>query len=137
MDPLAALLVAALLAAGAWSVLVAVLWLHRPSRELAGFTIRLVPDLVRLVRALLADGTTPRSVKAALVGLLFYLLSPFDLVPDFLPVIGSLDDLILSALVLRWAGRRVGLEGLRAHWSGSQEGFALLLRLLGVPAPDG
>ncbi len=116
----------------AWLLLVAVLWLHRPSRELAGSTLRLVPDLIRLVRALLADRDTPRSVKVGLLGLLLYLLSPIDLVPDFFPVIGSLDDLIVSALVLRWAGRRVGTVGLRAHWSGSPEGFTLLLRLLGT-----
>ena len=61
-----------------------------------------------------------------------YLLSPIDLVPDFMPVIGSLDDLIVGALVLRWASRRIGVDTLRAHWSGSPEGFDLLRRFLGV-----
>jgi len=131
VDVLRNLLVPVIGLAVAWLLLVVVLWLHRPSRELAGSTLRLVPDLIRLVRALLADETTPRSVKAALVGLLVYLVSPIDVVPDFFPVIGSLDDLIISALVLRWAGRRVGTSGLQAHWSGSPEGFALLLRFLG------
>jgi uncharacterized membrane protein YkvA (DUF1232 family) len=134
VDALGSLLVVVAVAAAAWLLLVAVLWLHRPSRDLAGSTLRLVPDLIRLVRALLADHDTPRSVKFALLGLLLYLLSPIDLVPDFLPVIGSLDDLIVSALVLRWAGRRIGTVGLRAHWSGSPDGFALLLRLLGTDA---
>ena len=137
MDLLRNAAMAMILIAIVWLLFVAALWLHRPSRELAGSTFRLVPDLIRLVRALLADRDTPRSVKVALVGLLVYLLSPIDLVPDFFPVIGSLDDLIVSAVVLRWAGRRVGIVGLQAHWSGSPEGFAVLLRLLGTAASDG
>ena len=131
------LLVPVVLIAIAWLLFVVVLWLHRPSRELAGSTLRLVPDLIRLVRSLLADRDTPRSVKLALVGLLVYLLSPIDVVPDFFPVIGSLDDLIVSAVVLRWAGRRVGTVGLQAHWSGSAEGFAMLLRILGSEGSQG
>ena len=94
--------------------------------------MRLVPDLVRLVRALVADDATPRSVKVALGALLLYLVSPIDLVPDFLPVIGSIDDLIVSGLVLRWAGRRIGVETLRSHWPGRPKGFDLVRRLLGL-----
>ncbi|MGH2511405.1 MAG: YkvA family protein [Candidatus Limnocylindrales bacterium] len=62
---------------------------------------------MRLARSLVADPATPRSVKVALTGLLGYLLSPIDLIPDFIPVLGSVDDLALSALVLRW-GRTAG-----------------------------
>lgn len=116
----------------AWLGLVAVLWLHRPSRDLAGPVLRLVPDVARLVRALLMSPDTPRSVKFVLGGLLVYLLSPIDLVPEFVPVIGSLDDLIVGAIVLRWASRRIGADALRAHWSGSPEAFDLLRRFVGV-----
>ena len=116
----------------AWLLLVVVLYLHRPSRELAGPALRLIPDLVRLVRSLLADPATPRPVRIALVGLLGYLLLPIDLVPDFVPVLGSADDVIVAALVLRWAGRRVGIDALRAHWTGSDAGFNVLRRLLGA-----
>jgi uncharacterized membrane protein YkvA (DUF1232 family) len=101
-------------------------------RELAGPALRLIPDLLRLVRALLADSRTPRSVRFALAGLLAYLLSPLDLIPDFVPVIGSVDDLIVSAVVLRWVGRRVGLDDLRSRWTGDPAGFELLRRLLGI-----
>jgi uncharacterized membrane protein YkvA (DUF1232 family) len=87
---------------------------------------------VRLVRALVADDAAPRSVKVALGALLLYLVSPIDLVPDFLPVIGSVDDLIVGGLVLRWAGRRSGVETLRSHWPGRPEGFELLRRVLGL-----
>lgn len=115
-----------------WLLLVAFLWFHRPSRALVGPALRLIPDLVRLVRVLLADAGTPTSVRLALAGLLVYLLSPIDLIPDFVPVIGSADDLILSVVVLRWAGRRVGLDGLRAKWTGDPAGFEIVRRLLGI-----
>jgi uncharacterized membrane protein YkvA (DUF1232 family) len=114
-----------------WAILVAILWLHRPSRDLVTPALMLLPDLVRLVRSLLADPATPQSVKLAFWGLLAYLVNPIDLIPDFLPVIGPLDDLILAAIVLRWATRRVGAEAVRAHWSGSDRGFDLLRRVMG------
>jgi len=132
VDAVGTLLVVVVATGAAWLLLVVGLWLHRPSRELAGPAIRLVPDLVWLVRALLSDEATPRSVKVALGGLLLYLVSPIDLVPEFLPVIGSVDDLIVSGLVLRWAGRRIGVDNLRSHWPGRPEGFELLCRLLGL-----
>ena len=132
MDLPGTLLLAVAIVVIAWLGLVAILWLHRPSRELAGPILRLVPDVARLVRALLTSADTPRSVKLVLSGLFVYLLSPIDLVPDFVPVIGSLDDLIVGAIVLRWASRRIGVDTLRSHWSGSPEGFDLLRRFIGV-----
>jgi uncharacterized membrane protein YkvA (DUF1232 family) len=123
---------AALVMAVGWLLLVGFLWLHRPSRDLAAVGLRLIPDLVRLVRALLADSSTPRSARLALAGLLVYLLSPLDLIPDFVPVIGAVDDLIVAAVVLRWVGRRVGLDDLRSRWTGDPAGFEILRRLLGI-----
>ncbi len=76
MDPMAAVVAALVVVAVGWLVLVGFLWLHRPSRAVAGPALRLVPDLVRLVRRLLADPGTPTSVRLALAGLLAYLLSP-------------------------------------------------------------
>jgi uncharacterized membrane protein YkvA (DUF1232 family) len=63
--------------------------------------LRFLPDLLRLLRRLAADRTVPAGVRAALLLLLAYLLLPIDLVPDFLPVIGYADDVLLVALVLR------------------------------------
>jgi len=132
MDLSSAIVSVFAVAAVGWLLLVGFLWLHRPSRALAGPALRLIPDLVRLVRGLLADGSTPMSVRFALVGLLAYLVSPIDLIPDFVPIIGSADDLIVTAVVLRWAGRRVGLDELRAKWTGDPAGFDVLRRLLGI-----
>jgi uncharacterized membrane protein YkvA (DUF1232 family) len=115
---------------GVWLVAVVVIWLHRPSRELAMPLLRLVPDVLRLVRRLMADPTTPTPVRLALGGLLVWIISPIDLLPEFLPGIGPLDDIVVSVLVLRWAGRRLGRERLREQWPGTAESFALLERLL-------
>ena len=114
----------------AWLALLGALWLHRPTRDLVRPTARFLPDLARLVRALLADRETPRSAKLALGALLVWILSPIDLVPEFIPVIGPLDDLVVSALVLGWVTRRIGREPIRRHWTGSPEGLAFLERLL-------
>jgi uncharacterized membrane protein YkvA (DUF1232 family) len=115
---------------GVWLAAVALIWLHRPSRELAMPLIRLVPDLLRLVRRLMADPATPTPVRLALGGLLVWIVSPIDLIPEFLPGIGPLDDIVVAVLVLRWAGRRIGRDQLRAQWPGTPESFALLERLL-------
>jgi len=124
--PIIALVVVLLVA---WLAIIAVLWLHRPSRALVGPALRLVPDVVVLVRRVLADPLTPLSVRIAFVVLLAWLLSPIDPIPEFLPVIGPIDDLIVAAIVLRWAARRVGPDRLRALWPGSDEGYALCGRL--------
>ena len=69
--------------------------------------------------------------------MLAYLISPIDLIPDFIPVLGQSDDVVVAALVLRWSGRRIGVDRLRAHWSGSDEGFDVLRRMLGLEIGDG
>ncbi|MBA3778765.1 MAG: DUF1232 domain-containing protein [Chloroflexi bacterium] len=113
-----------------WLVAVAVIWLHRPSRELAMPLLRLLPDILRLVRRLLADPATPRSVRLALIGLGAWIISPIDLLPEFLPGIGPLDDIVVAVLVLRWTARRIGRERLEAQWPGTPDSFKLLARLL-------
>jgi uncharacterized membrane protein YkvA (DUF1232 family) len=136
-EPLHVVVVAVAVIAALWLLAVAVIWLHRPSRQLALPVLRLMPDVVRLVRRLLADPATSRRVRLALLLLLVWLLSPIDLIPEFLPGIGPLDDVVVAALVLRWAGRRSGSAALRRHWPGSDAGFELLLRLLALPGPGG
>jgi uncharacterized membrane protein YkvA (DUF1232 family) len=114
----------------AWLALLVVLWLIRPrdvgARELA----RLVPDILRLVRDLVTDRSAPRGVRVSLVILLVWLISPIDLVPDFIPVLGSLDDVIVAVVILRYVRRRLGEVERRRHWRGSDEGWALVERLV-------
>jgi uncharacterized membrane protein YkvA (DUF1232 family) len=90
-----------------------------------------VPDLIRLVRDLIADSETPLDVRIALGAMLAYLVSPIDLVPELIPVIGQLDDVVVGVLALRYTRRRLGAERLRSRWQGSASGFALLERILG------
>jgi len=95
------------------------------ARALAGF----VPDCVVLFRRLLGDERVPRRVKLLVGALIGYLVLPFDLVPDFIPVAGQLDDAIIVTLVLRIVLRSGGPELLREHWPGPAASLDVLLRL--------
>lgn len=94
--------------------------------------LRLLPDLLVLLRRLTADPDLPRGIRIRLVLLLVYLASPIDLVPDFLPVIGYADDAIIVALVLRSVIRKAGHAPLERHWPGTPAGLALIRRLAGT-----
>jgi uncharacterized membrane protein YkvA (DUF1232 family) len=96
--------------------------------------LRLLPDLLTLLRRLIADRSLPRGIRVRLILLLVYLASPIDLVPDFLPVIGYADDVIIVALVLRSVIRMAGSRPLEQHWPGTPTGLALLQRLAGTAA---
>ncbi|HYN91529.1 MAG TPA: DUF1232 domain-containing protein [Thermoleophilaceae bacterium] len=90
---------------------------------------RFVPHCAVLFKRLLADPRLPIRWKALVVAVIAYLAMPFDLVPDFIPVAGQLDDVIVVALVLRWAVRRAGPSLLREHWPGPAASLAVLERL--------
>jgi uncharacterized membrane protein YkvA (DUF1232 family) len=94
---------------------------------------RFIPDCVVLVRRLIDDPQVPRSSKLLLGGLAIYLASPIDLVPDFVPVAGQLDDALVVALVLRSVLRRSGTEKLREHWPGPERSLGVVLGLTGRP----
>jgi uncharacterized membrane protein YkvA (DUF1232 family) len=95
------------------------------ARALAGC----VPDCVVLLRRLLGDRRVPRSRKLLIGGLFAYLAMPFDLVPDFIPVAGQLDDAIIAALVLRSLARSGSRDLVREHWPGPASSRAVVLRL--------
>jgi uncharacterized membrane protein YkvA (DUF1232 family) len=121
----------------AYAVLLVLLWRYaraHPETVTMRDALRLLPDLLRLIRRLIADPTVPRGVRIRLGLLLGYLLLPIDLVPDFLPVVGYADDAIIVAVVLRSTIRHAGAEPLRRHWPGSPEGLRLIERLAGLPA---
>ncbi len=110
-----------------WALAVAALVLagrRTDARALAGF----IPDCLVLMRRLLADPRVPRRRKLVLVGLVAYLALPFDLVPDFIPVVGQFDDVIVVALVLRSFVRADGGLLLREHWPGPERTLELMLR---------
>lgn len=92
----------------------------------------LLPDTLRLVRDLAKDGTLPRGVRMSLGLLVAYLASPLDLVPDFIPVIGYADDIVVLAVVLRSVIRRAGPAALDRHWRGTPQGLATIRRLAGI-----
>jgi uncharacterized membrane protein YkvA (DUF1232 family) len=115
-----------------WVLLVVLLAARRPSREQIGEALRLLPDVLRLVRRLAADRELPRGVRVRLWLLLAYLALPFDLIPDFLPVVGYADDAVIVAWTLRAVVRRAGPVALERHWPGSPEGLAIVRRLAEV-----
>jgi uncharacterized membrane protein YkvA (DUF1232 family) len=98
-----------------------------PLRELARF----IPDCITTVRRLRGDARVPRRARVAVVLAGLWLASPIDLLPEFLPVIGPLDDVVVVALALRYAARQVPRQVLLDAWPGDPR---LLERLLG-PAP--
>ena len=126
------LLAAALVAIGLYALFLAGLALAGRGPE-AKALARLVPDCLVLARGLLGDPEVPRRCKLALAALVVYLASPIDLVPDFLPVIGVLDDAIVVALTLRWILRTAGAPRVRQHWRGSPRGLELVLRVAYKP----
>ena len=93
-----------------------------------------VPDCVVLFRRLLGDRRVPRRAKVALALLLLYLVFPFDLVPDFIPVAGQLDDAILVAAALAYVARSAGRELIEQLWPGSERGLRVVLALAAASA---
>ncbi|TKJ20112.1 YkvA family protein [Blastococcus sp. CCUG 61487] len=118
-----------------WLVLLAPLWRARADDLTAREALLLLPDVVRLVRRLAADGSLPRGVRLRLWLLLGYLLLPIDLVPDVIPVLGYADDVVVVAWALRSVIRRAGRDALTRHWPGRPAGLAVVCRLAGV-TPD-
>src|SRR4051794_26747656 len=120
-----------------WLALLLVLWLEQrrhPARASLKDLLRLAPDVVRLLKRLATDRTVPVGVRVWLGALLVYLISPIDLIPDFIPVLGYADDALVVAIALRFATRRAGSESIRRHWPGTPEGLSAVLRLAGLPA---
>src|SRR5687767_3022972 len=115
----------------AWAAFVILLWLLRPRDVRLAALVSVVPDVLRLVRDLVTDRTVPRRARVALIGLLVWLVSPIDLIPEFIPVLGPLDDVVVAVLVLRYVRRAIGIDALRARWQGTEDGFALLTSIVG------
>ena len=102
------------------------------ARAWAGF----VPDCLVLFKRLAGDQRVPRSRKILLGVMIGYLAMPIDLVPDFIPIAGQLDDAIIVAVVLRAVLRSAGDAPLREHWPGPEGSLRLILRLVGHPLTE-
>ena len=103
------------------------------ARAWAGF----IPDCIILFKRLIRDSAVPRSSKLWLGALILHLAMPIDLVPDFIPIAGQLDDAIIVALVLRQVLRKAGARPIRQHWPGPRSSLDTLLKFV-IPAsrPD-
>jgi uncharacterized membrane protein YkvA (DUF1232 family) len=99
-------------------------------RQDAVAVARLVPDCIVLIRRLARDSRVPRRDRVLLLALVGYLLLPFDIVPDFVPVAGQLDDAIVVVWVLRRVLRDAGPEAVAEHWPGPRFSLEMLLRAL-------
>jgi uncharacterized membrane protein YkvA (DUF1232 family) len=98
-------------------------------RDLAAF----IPDCLTTVSRLRKDPRVPRRAKIAVLIAGLWVASPIDLIPEFLPIIGPLDDIVVVALALRYAARQVPRDVLLAAWPGEPR---LVERLLGQPSPN-
>ena len=101
----------------------------RGRREDARAFATFIPDCIVLVTRLARDPRVPLRRKLLLIALAAYLSLPFDLVPDFIPVAGQLDDAIIVALVLRHFVRGGGEPMIRELWPGPEQSLGLILRL--------
>lgn len=122
----------------AWVALVVALVFVKPRGDLLKEALRLLPDVLLLVRRLASDSALPGGIRVRLWLLLAYLALPFDVIPDFIPVIGYADDAVIVTAVLRNVVRRAGVDAVRAHWPGTDDGFLALTRLTGLhgDSPD-
>jgi uncharacterized membrane protein YkvA (DUF1232 family) len=120
-----------------WLVLIAALWATKGRFDLVALrqALRLLPDLLRLLKRLATDPTLPRGVRIRLRLLIAYLLMPIDLVPDFIPIIGYADDAIIVAIALRSVIRHAGPQAIQRHWPGTTDGLTAILRLTGTSNP--
>ena len=128
-------LVAAL--AGSWllvTVAVLLMWPRTGDvRHLIGF----LPEVFRLLRALTRDPAVPRSVRWRLWAAVAYNLQPFTLIPDFVPVVGFADNIVVVLWAVRSAVRAAGKEAVARHWRGTQDQLAVLFRIARLGAPPG
>lgn len=88
-----------------------------------------MPDCAVLFKRLLRDPRVPRSAKFTLALVIPYLASPIDLIPDFIPVLGQLDDALLVVAVFGYVARRAGREVIEELWPGSEGGLRVVLAL--------
>jgi uncharacterized membrane protein YkvA (DUF1232 family) len=127
------LLIALAIAFGVYVAAITALFVagrHTAAKEVA----TLLPNLLRLFKGLVRDPRVPRRSKALLIFGAAWVASPIDLIPEFIPILGPLDDAVVAALILRHVLRTTGREVLAEHWHGDPTTLERLLRLSGPRA---
>jgi uncharacterized membrane protein YkvA (DUF1232 family) len=114
-----------------WAALLVLFFALRPKGVPIREIIGVVPDVLRLLRSIVGDRSAPPDVRVVLIGLIAWILSPIDLIPEFIPILGPFDDVVVAVVALRYVRRRIGIDDLHGRWSGTPEGFALLVRVIG------
>ena len=115
------------------AVLSVLLYLVRSPGQSVADLARVFPSAMRLAIALYRDRTLPRSVRWRMRIALIYNLVPINIIPDFVPVIGLVDNVMVLAWALRSTVRIAGPEVVSAHWKGSQAALLALYRALRLP----
>ena len=123
------LLIALGIAAAVYAVALAALLFAAGRRSAAREIATLVPNLARLFTGLARDRRVPRGSKVLLAVGALWIASPIDLIPEFIPVLGPLDDAVVAALILRHVLRSAGPEVVSDHWRGEPATLERLLRL--------
>jgi uncharacterized membrane protein YkvA (DUF1232 family) len=125
------LLIGLAVALGIW--LLAVVALFAAGRaSVARELVVLVPNLLLLFKDLMKDPRVPRGTKAWLGVAAVWIASPIDLLPEFIPVLGPLDDAVVAAVVLRHLVRRAGTAVIEEHWRGNPQTLERILRIVGT-----
>ena len=127
------LLIGLAVAAAVYLVAIGVLYLagrRTAAREVAA----LLPNLLLLFKGLIRDPRVPRGSKMLLVFGAAWVASPIDLIPEFIPVLGPLDDAVVAALILRHVLRAAGRDVISEHWRGDPATLARVLKLFEVRA---
>ena len=114
-----------------WAVLLVLFWALRPRGVPVRQIVGVIPDVLRLIRSIVTDRSAPLDVRLVLIGVLAWIVSPIDLIPEFIPVLGPLDDVVVAIVAMRYVRRRLGVDDLRRRWAGSAESFTLILRIIG------
>ena len=100
-----------------WAGLLVLFFVMRPKGVSVREVVGVIPDVLRLLRSVVGDGSAPLDVRLVLIGLMAWIVSPIDLIPEFIPVLGPLDDVVVAVVAMRYVRRRVGIEDLRMRWA--------------------
>ena len=121
----------------AWLVLAVVLVLSRPKGlSWRGVTV-FFPNVLRLLRGIYQDPDVPRTVRVRVWIAIAYNIQPINLIPDFIPVVGFADNIVVTAWALRSAVHKAGADAVSRHWPGTNDQFELLVRVARLgPSPD-